>query len=660
MALTLKNYLGWIVFSICLSVFLFAQTYLIYAPIRSRSVPVETNVAYSLILKAEQIEASCFLQDCPALVDLKQQLTEPTADLEAQFTRAIEYHRVFVVYHPLHSAIILGLKAIGFSYERAYDILAIGGKLLIGLSIAFWLYRIFGRNATSISLILLSLLVFPAQGLHTVVPSNLALGLAFFYWGLIVSRKKNHLVVQVLLLIGMILFHPIGKLFGLIGLVLFFYHAERPLSKESKTMLLVTGAIVASGFLIPAFVSKPELQADLSSWYPTEWSSWQYLVRSVSQLESYVLFWARPIGPVLILAILAFLVQKLLRKEQTQALLMGVLLAGFLAFSLIWLDPWYGAQALERAWVPMGIFLTGLVGSTIWDLFVSTIEFLDDLKSKLRLEILFNNPIRSIVVLFLAYFLFQTAIVYFPYYLYSFNQTIAYQTERMNISLNAKQPQLLSGAPERKIIYMDEIPLYFYLSHGGLSHGAIYFPAIDENQLNSVWMQASLGQVEYVVAENPLAQFQNQRLMNVVLDDSSQIEISSKSNFTFQFVELYILRNGQSVDLKLEWNAGHESVRTTKTIPQNHEGWIRFSQAEINAQEVRIDIEGDQAVVVRGIRFGEQTTNWPWTQGVILKLIPAAGDTVSVEISETALTGTLPLEIEVIDDNGFTVLAEVE
>jgi hypothetical protein len=660
MALSLKKHLGWIVFTICLAVFLFFQTYLIYTPIRARSAPVETNVAYSLILKAEQIEASCFLQDCPALVDLWQQFTEPTADFKAQFTRAIEYHRVFVVYHPLHSAVLLGLKAIGFEYEKAYDILALGGKLLIGLGIAFWLYSLFGRNATTIALLLLALSVFPAQGLHTVVPSNLALGLALFYWGIIISCRKNLFWALAPLLIGMVLLHPIGKLFGLIGILLYVFQASQPFSRKSKIDMLVMGGILALSFITPFFINKPELQADLSSWYPTEWNFWEYLVRSVSQFENYVVFWARPLGLVTIFVLLAYLVQKLLKKEQLKSFQMGGLLAGFLVFSLIWLDPWYGAQVLERAWVPMGVFLTGLIGSMVWDMLILAIGFFTRLASKLSAETIFSQPIVVLEIIFLLNFIGQVAIVYLPYYIYSFTQTIIYQTERMNISLSAAQPQLLSEVPEQKIIYMDEIPLYFYLANGGLTHGAIYYPAIDENQINSGLTQPNLGQVQYVVAENPLANFQNRQLNEVVTDDSSHIEISSRTSFTFQFIELYIVRKGQSVDLQLEWKADGEIIRTTKNIPQNQDGWIRFSQAEINAEKVSVRIEGDQAIIIRGIRFGEQATNWPWIEGITLTLVPVAGDLISVEISEDVLIGNLPLEITVIDDNGFTVLAEVE
>lgn len=96
----LQEYAGAFLFVLSFLIFVSVQTYLVYAPIRARSTPVDGPVAFGYILKAEQMNSGCFLQDCPALVDLREQLTEPAADLETGLNRVVEYHRVFVIYHP--------------------------------------------------------------------------------------------------------------------------------------------------------------------------------------------------------------------------------------------------------------------------------------------------------------------------------------------------------------------------------------------------------------------------------------------------------------------------------------------------------------------------------------------------------------------------------
>lgn len=63
------------------AVMLLLQVNLTVSPIIARPAPVEPDDAYGYILKAEQMRADCFLQDCPALNDLRPQLLEQSPDL---------------------------------------------------------------------------------------------------------------------------------------------------------------------------------------------------------------------------------------------------------------------------------------------------------------------------------------------------------------------------------------------------------------------------------------------------------------------------------------------------------------------------------------------------------------------------------------------------
>ncbi len=58
--------------------------------ILQRSVPSEPDDAYSYILKSSQMQA-CFWQDCPAMEDLRRQLTAPSSDWNIAWERERQY-----------------------------------------------------------------------------------------------------------------------------------------------------------------------------------------------------------------------------------------------------------------------------------------------------------------------------------------------------------------------------------------------------------------------------------------------------------------------------------------------------------------------------------------------------------------------------------------
>lgn len=101
---------GKFIFLLAFCLFLFFQVRITLVPMLERQVQVEADDAYNLILKAEQINNSCFFQDCPALNDLRQELYSPDSDPDVSSIRRRVYQRVFLVYNPLHSVTLVLLK----------------------------------------------------------------------------------------------------------------------------------------------------------------------------------------------------------------------------------------------------------------------------------------------------------------------------------------------------------------------------------------------------------------------------------------------------------------------------------------------------------------------------------------------------------------------
>jgi hypothetical protein len=654
-------------FLFCLLVFLVGQVYLTYAPIVARSLPTETDDAYSYILKAAQIDSSCFLQNCPALNDLRVQFSEPTSNLGNAFQRNREYQRVFIVYHPLHSLALVLLKYVGFSYEQAYNQIAFAGIAFICLGIAYWLSGIYGKFAACIAFLLLGLVVFQGQGLTAVVPSNIALGISFFIWGVIIRNKAKLFWAIIPSIPAMLLTHSLGIIYGAISLILLCIRVSKPFTKQTKIILVVSLFVISMFLSAQLFVHRPELSTNLSSLYPGKIDYLKNLSAASEVSFRVAGFWfdAFPniIGVIVIVSLSVLLMPKAVRKSWY---VMGSLLFGFLLFAFFYVDPWYGAFLFERAWVPVAIFLTGSIGFAISGILVYIFRAIRAfLKPRINKSGFHPNARElfsvSLALVSLSLIINYAFISYFPYYRLHYDLTLNNKIDRKNYRVNAGQPSLITqDRSDQSIIYSNEFSLYYYLTYGGLKYGAIYSPVLDTKQFNEDWLQNKLANSTYLVAGNPIFNIQSDPGMNINLDDNASLNLRPITPTKINAFQAFIIHNGRPVDLEITWQSTESILITNKTIPDKTNGWIDFSQNQINAEEFTVRVIGNRSIILHGLRLDDKTqTNWPWNPGVILTLIPERGDAVSARISNSELAGVLPISLEVIDDEGITVLAKV-
>ena len=145
--------------------------------LHDRSEPIELDDAYSYIVKSSEL-LHCPLQDCLALASLRQQdIFRPAAETDTTLARSRVRHRLFTIYHPLHSVLLLGLHATGMPWKAAYWTIWILCGLLVLTALGLLLNEFFGPWAAGISLIFLTLQKFPGPGLRTGVPSVFSQGL---------------------------------------------------------------------------------------------------------------------------------------------------------------------------------------------------------------------------------------------------------------------------------------------------------------------------------------------------------------------------------------------------------------------------------------------------------------------------------------------------
>ena len=658
---TIGNAKGWL--GVTFLIFLVAQLTLTAAPILGRSLPVEVDDAYGYILKAEEMR-TCFLQDCRALEDLRAQFTSPTTDADVAYTRAREYHRVFVIYHPLHSMALVGLRSLGLSYEAGYSLLAIAGKFLLCLGIAYWLTVLYGPKVAGATLLLLFPMVFIGQGIHTIVPSNMALGLGFIAWGLALKPRKGVGWWLLAIVLAMLLLHQAGKIYAGLALVIYFFSSSNPRTREEKTVLLTGTGLVLASFLLPLLITQPEFNFNPAAFYPGEWDYLSAFVASLNTSVSIIFVWLSAFAYSvvgLLLPIAGFF--GLSAERRRNWLLTFFLFAGLLIASLGYVVPWFGALFFERAWIPLAVLLLGLVGQLLLNYAIILWKLVRAILDRKRSQVDFSQAIgtRSVwLLVLLAPALLLGLANYFPFYLRHYFLTLDNQQQRHNFTLNTGQPLSVfensSTKPESYFLFMGEIPLYFYLTYGGLDYGAIFYPALDESS-GVVWEDVPA--VDYLVAANPLYQGSNNADLAVELGESTLLSMEPLSDYEFDSFDLYIQGESQVSELELEWRNGNTVFVSSVSIPALTSNWTHFAQTEFDAQsfEIRV-VKG--TVQIRGLRFhGETNTHWPWDVGITLRLTRPDGEPTSVEISKDQLAKGLPLELDVLNDDGYTVLARV-
>lgn len=216
--------------------------------------PVDT---YGYIAKAEQLR-SCPRQDCPALVDLREQV-EPVADPAVNWERNRAYHRGLYIYHPLHSAALLGLRTVLPSWEAAWLALTVAGYALVVGAIAWFAYAVWAPFAGGMALLILAPTLFAGyHGLHTIVPGTLALAIGFLSWALIIGRTSAGRLLMPVLVAAMLTMHAVGLVFAGMTLLLYLAVMDRR-SATTWLMLGAAGAVVLIHLALPHLVDRPAL-----------------------------------------------------------------------------------------------------------------------------------------------------------------------------------------------------------------------------------------------------------------------------------------------------------------------------------------------------------------------------------------------------------------
>lgn len=662
-----NSYLETGFFGLCVVLFIVVRIGFFAPAILERAAPVEPDDAYGYIVKAAQLE-SCFLQDCPALTDLRQQLAVPVSDAAATRLAYRQYHRLLYVFHPLHSVILAGVRGLGMTWEQAYKAVQLAGIPLVALAAAAFLHAVWGPGAAGMALLLVAVTLFRGHGLHTIVPSNLAFAVAMALWAaMAMGRRHPALVVGAIAV--MLAMHPLGRVYGVVSLVFLALWSPRPWGpREWGTVGSGLAMVVVASYL-GLIISQPALSMEpYAGWTAGKQSIVSAVAGNLGVAYEVVQAWISGFGGRLEAALLVAVGFVLVPRQRWRLVLSVtavtcLLAAAGLAHGL----PDYPGAAFVRLWIPLALVLYGAVGLVAWRLLTEAASWVrrsgEGKQPAAATEETLLSPRGWTIAasLVLALLLLQSFAGMSVNGLELLRKLTRSAAASDNIHLDSGQPGrfLDISAPGDAVLYRDETTMPFYLSNGALARGAVYFHAVHRTDLEDRWLVAN-PDLRFVVGGNPV------REGRLTVGPGATLDIERPAGLSLRNLALRI-HNPNPAEAVLmarpSTDATHAEHAFELRIAATTNGWVDLPAApEGTATRLQISLEGAGVIHLDGLRVSPTAElNWPWDEGVTVTLNDpgATGKPKAVEFVSGDLDPSRRWPVQVIDDSGASVLGRL-
>jgi hypothetical protein len=674
--LTASTKAAQIVFVLASLLYLGARISLTGAPAFFGGYPVVADVddAYTYIESGVQT-VTCFRQDCPAMEDLRQQLLVPSTDFDTGFERQREYQRAILYYHPLYSFAFAGLLKAGITPETGFNIMSILGAVLVNLAIITLLYVSWGPGGAAVALSMLAFSMLGAErGFRNIVPSHYALGFAIFSWAVLIKNNQKKIWIVPLCILGMLSTHLTGLLYAIMTLALIVLLTVWPPSKEDWKLIGWSAGVFALYILLTLVVKHPDLSLFTpSNFFIGAWSRRDMFMQGLWRLLAEIEWWGPGVWlrfSALILIVTGFIIAP--KEKRTRLLTLAILLLGILAASLLYLVPFFPGVVTDRVWLPVKFFLVGALGSSIWLW----------LKSLVKKAASFNHETgeNEDIPAFLGskFFIFSLIVVFFVGQTYLQNQWINGTQYRLEVLKNTDRPfytidpaqtqfMLERIQPEDYALYMQEVPMYFYLSHGAIHSHTVSYRAVRNTPEQKYWIDNN-PDIRFVVASHPVMTVLNQPQVALPVMENEFVIIRSENPVNPADIQLLVVNNQAEaglINITYSVNGGEEN-RKLLTIEPNSADWVNLEGLNTDQVDyIRLaGVNPQSQVYITGIRIGQQTDLfWPWEQGISVTL-KGAKDTQqempTLNFDQQTLNQGLDLPLRVLSDDSITVLAEVK
>jgi len=428
-------------------------------------------------------------------------------------------------------------------------------------------------------------------------------------------------------------------------------------------------------FLLPLIITRPELSFPADP-PPPDWTRWSGYTNNFRQAASFVALWMRSYGGFLIAVLLISVGLMSLppSKQRTQAVVMGVLLAGLLSASLLQVLPRYPAEAFSRVWIPFTIFLTGLIAHGLWRWAAAVVHWIRQILEKgvqdFRDErwILSMPGWAAVLLIFFGIMVARNTVNHMVNGQRILRETLTFTLGSQDSRFDAGQPSSLLERGCEDVLYMFEVPMHVYFAHGALACGAVYHPGVEGTPEEAHWIGDNQN-LSYVVTWNPTIRASVTTGGNPLAVESGKLlEFYVPKDWPSEQIYLYLENTGGETRLNLSLlptEAGEKrKVLERISISANWSGWqaVDISTDELARGFVLEAARGSGEIFLRGIRSeSDSPHNWPWDQGLALVQRPSNPDVQATAMSfdTTSLVPYPAWSLTVLADQGDTVLLKV-
>ena len=662
--MTLEKKIGVVVFAVGLVLFLGVRIWFVESIYQGRQIPIEPDDSYGYILKAAELD-TCFLQECPALRDLRKQTTTPPPAPKVADSRYREYHRTLFQYHPLHSAILYGLHKTGMSWERAYRATQQIGIVFLGLAVAYFLGAVWTPGAAGIALAVFSLSFFVGNGLHIPVPGNLTLAIALVLWGALIQGKRNAVFI-ILGIVALLLMHPIGRIYAVATIVFYLLYAPRPWKRPEYSVLAIGGILVGTWSLLGYVIDRPALSI---SPYPG-WSSSQSLATAIlgnlGVLYKLVQSWVNDLGGRLagvLFPVLGFF--SLPKETRFKAVSLTVITIITMMAGVLHNYPNYFGVVVARLWIVPALMLMGATGYLVWKILkLAACGIGNALKGNFPDFLEKDGTLSARGWINAAYATIGiVAVISFSGMAFNGINLIRNFTYIVNtahaLNINTVQPaQLIKLSKKNEsILYTGETPLYYFLINGTLARGAVYYPAVKGTKDERPWIFENK-RLRFAVITSPVT------AGIIKIKNGTIVQLGTETPGADSTLMALVENPGVApvvMAVKAMDGGGAALAEYTFSIPAGAKKWldIRGDTPNLGRRFMLSTAVGSGPLDLWSIkRSSSQKTNWPWDIGLTIigpKPEPKEG-TATFRFTMDDLARKAARPIEIINDAGSFII----
>lgn len=648
------------VFAFGLMVFLTSRLALTLISAFNGSFAAQPDDAYAYIAKTPQMY-SCFFQDCPALVDIEAQVSRPTTDPVTNLERLRTHLRYIAHYHPFYSVLLMPFHAAGLSWEQAFNALSVVGAVFMTATLAWFLCAIWGAGGAGVGLFILAFVILRGHGLHTVVPSTLALAIALGMWAAVIERRSWCFATVGLGGVAGLLVHPLGVLYFLIALGLFLWLEPRPWRAREWIFIVAMISLVGLFAAKPWLITSPSVD---TSPYPLAEGAerialWlENLKASPSVMWGLIAALGNPIA-VLMLATVGIV---MVPKERRRALLgFTLLLAAVLAVSLFHVLPLFPAETFMRVGVAGVLILAGGLGQAIWLWLRMLGKGLKGIADRKQRDSAISSPLGRFAALVVLGAFAATWTV--GQTTWRGTHSIAAQIENsvekfrpVLVDENQIQRLLEISDAGDDILYEDEVTLSAYLINGAERRGAVLYPQVVGTELERAWLNENQ-QLRFLAFRKPFYKYPP------VLTARTWIEVKTVFGAPREKVGVYFDNPaGQAtVEVEVISTASSAADSTIIQLAARQSGWVSLRLA-LNEETERLRFsvrEPGAKVFMKGFRMDAGSPlRWAWANGVSLRWSIANGRIFESDLIVPSIYAP-NCGARVVDDSGGVVLAEL-